>query len=182
MICQAKSPLATLPPASAPRRGRGEGSPQRGQRGCARGGGSSAPPEPLPASARQTAGAEPFAGIACTGLGTSFPSISAARVCPAVSVAALAFPSQPPLLPECRTTSRSRAVALGAGEPGLGRQSRGAGRGSPSRHHVEFGTALRQRANSDQIMAGLLFFPLPFLFNRKGVLRAVRAFFFFCLT
>lgn len=123
------------------------------------------------------------------GLGIAFPSISAANglfrsfgSCSGFSVAA-------PLLPECRTTSRSRAVALGAGEPGLGRQRRGAGRGSPSRHHVEFGTALQQRANSDHIMDGqllsfFLFFPTPpFLFKRKGVLRAVRClfgFFVFC--
>lgn len=143
MICQAKSPLATFPPAGASRWGRGEGSPPRGERGCARDSRYSAPPEPLAASAWRTAGAKPFAGIACTDLGIAFPTISAATGCSAVSVAALAFPSQPPLLPECRTTSRSRAVALGAGKPGLGRQRRGAGRGSPSRHHVEFGTALQ---------------------------------------
>lgn len=180
MICQAKSPLAALPPASESRRaGAGARAARGGGRGAVRGAAGIrlrlSRSLPAPGGPRQQS---PSLALPLRAWVSLFPSISAATVCPAVSVAAPAFPSQPPLLPECRTTSRSRAVALGAGKPGLGRQRRGAGRGSPSRHHVEFGTALQKRANSDQIMHGLFFFSsLPLLFKRKRVLRAVRFFF-----
>lgn len=132
MICQAKPPPATFPPASASRWGRGEGSPQRGQRGCARAASTRlCRSRSAPASAWQTEGASAPLALPY-GLAYRPPTISAATDRSAVSVAALAFPSQLPLLPECRTTSRSRVVALGAGKPGLGRQRLSAGRGSPS--------------------------------------------------
>lgn len=128
-------------PLLARRAGAGARAARTGERGRPRGSRYS-PCLGRPASVWHAAGAKPLAGIAFTGLGIAFPTISAAAVSSAVAVAALAFPSQPPLLPACKTKSRSQAVAPGAGKPGLEKRWRGAGKGSPSRHHVEFGTAL----------------------------------------
>lgn len=110
MICQAKSPLATLPPASASRWGRG------GRSGAERGAAGTRLRLGRCCERLAERGAKPFAGIALADSAIAFPTMSAAPVCCAVSAAALAAPPQPPLLPERRTTSRSWAVALGRQE------------------------------------------------------------------
>lgn len=165
-LCRGTAPLAAAPPG----RGAGAGA------GRAVGPGPPVPPAPLPASARRGSGAQLF----------RFPRP------PALTSRLrrrLGLPRRSPLLLPGRgptSWSRSRSWSRArAREARVGRQGGGTGRGSPSRHHVEFGTALRERANSGRVADGLLFvclgsFSSPSLtVKKKRSSQSVRFFYFF---